>query len=360
MQTLVAPKAQDVNWKSQIHACHISETVDRQSGKSSPNDDDEFDDDGGDSESVLLRPSEQALASGAPTVEHPGLCFMRPGNIPMLLTLDESTLKYILQTLRTFPSSFAQEDKALYIHPKLIREMPVSRAAAKIFSICKNATRLRSSADRAVITQELELRVQELLNYAYKNKPDIQGLLTSVQALILAQITLSFGPLSKGPINLKALSKRTRDLRAVGLWSYKLWSSAPWVLPNASSPEQAWLFAESVRRTLIVAHLVTDTFAVLMTGTFKFTGFVSALPYDSRTELWENPEGPLTGVESDLLSTGKSTLLSFRQLVNRFEDGVLTSKDVGHFERMLLVACRGYRMVMNRLGACAGNGQWSD
>lgn len=301
-------------------------------------------------EQKLLQRQQKAIANGTPSVDNPALHFVRPAPVPMFMTLDDATCRYLLQTLRTFPASFADQGKSLFIHPRLMRDMPVNRVAEKIFNLCKRATRLRSSADRLALTHDLDLRVQELINHTHREKPGTQGLLSAVQALILAQITLHLGALSTRGVGSETLSQRTRELKLLGAWSYRLWTSAPWTLPNASNTKQSWLFAESVRRTLLVSHLLTDTLAVLCTGSFKFTGFVATLPYDSRTDFWEDPEGPPAGLEVDCLSGTTSTLLSFRQLVIMFEDGLLTSKDVGNFERMLLVACRGYRMVMNRIG----------
>ena len=293
---------------------------------------------------------DMAFANGTPSIDDPGVHLIRPFNAPTFFTLDDATTRYLLQTMRTLPTSFADSGQSLFIHPRVLQEIPVNRIASKIFSLCRYATKLRSASDRQVVSTELELRVQELINYFSRVRPGVQDLLVSVQALMLASITLGLGALSKGPVDVRTLKKRSSDLRVLGQWSTKLWNSAPWTLPNATSPEQSWLFAESVRRTLITSHLLTDVFAVLCTGSFKFTGFISTLPFDARHEWWDDVQGPPDGMGEDDLYGEKSKLVSYRQLVVRFEDGALTSREIGSFQKLMLVACRGYRTVCNRFG----------
>ena len=268
------------------------------------------------------------------------------------LTADESTTKYMLQALRTLTLTFADEGKSLFIHPRLMRDISINPVITEIFKACKVATKLQSSACRGAARRRLKSQVQGLISHTYKNIPDGQGLLLSLQALILAEITLCFGVLSVYSRDPMVLREDSKEVKIIGFWSWKLYSSGPWApLPNASGAEQAWLFAESVRRTLLVGHLFGDMFDIVVTGTFNFTGFVSTLPYDLRTEFWEHPEGPPAGLVVDSLGQTKSSLQSFRQLVIRFEDGLLTPKNVSSFERMLLVACRGYRAVMAQIGS---------
>ena len=288
----------------------------------------------------------EAMNRGVSFANNPGLTFLRPTIWPTQLTLDDDTFFYIMRTLRNSAVTFAQGGKTTFIHPRLMRDMPSNEIIARIFQLCCYANTLTSLADRAHARRDLEEMVQNLIQHTNRCNPNLQCLLLAMQALIMAQITLTVGnrDWEKGV----TLDQRIQDLKVLTAWSHSLYGSAPWTQLNAVNANQSWLFAESIRRTLLISHMLCGTVEILQYGAFGFNGLVGTLPYDYRTELWDQPDGP--GDDMDGCAVARtSKLKSFRQLVYEFESGELKPRDVGHFERLLLVACRGHTSVSVRI-----------
>jgi hypothetical protein len=133
--------------------------------------------------------------------------------------------------------------------------------------------------------------------------------------------------------------ERTNDVIIV--LARKLWQQAPYQLPSTMSPWRAWLFGESVRRTIIFAHIVAATYSLMKQGYALRTPFVDALPFDMRTWLWE--------VRSEdawarLYSNTASPMVSLYEYC-----ALLESEQVGcfsTFEGILVAACKGKELPL--------------
>lgn len=277
----------------------------------------------------------------APQLVFANRIYDQPTCYPVVLTVDDESMQYILRVLRNMPSNA----ESMYIHQDLAQSIQRPRAAVKVESLIAGASQQLDHEDQARLTQDLERAIRELIAYTHRAKPEIDTLLVCVQALLGAEITLSIGRLSSCSIPKGFHTCRSKQLRVLSQWCWKLWEQAPWTLPKSTCVRQSWLFAESIRRTLLVSHIFCDSAAVMRTGVFKFSGFVSTLPYDSRTWLWWNKaEVPLVTAHAE------AELQSFRQLVLRFESGMILEGEVDELEALMLVACRGHRVVSQQLG----------
>lgn len=69
--------------------------------------------------------------------------------------------------------------------------------------------------------------------------------------------------------------------------SHRLWLEAPTSLPRIMSPRNSWLLAESIRRTIIAAHVLSTTMQLLTTGIVQYSPFLASLPFDSRVAMWD-------------------------------------------------------------------------
>lgn len=125
----------------------------------------------------------------------------------------------------------------------------------------------------------LQRQIVSLIQTA-KKTTDFEELVACVQALTLAQCL----QLSEGNIRGPAVEKSLEFLAAL---ARRMWYLVPRELPSSMSPWHAWMFGETVRRTIVFSHLVIAAFSFLTRGYACRTPFIDALPFDGRTYLWD-------------------------------------------------------------------------
>lgn len=223
------------------------------------------------------------------------------------------------------PVLFAQGHSP-FIHPCLYGKAlprPI-REMRDLCNLCLADGRLSSSK----LYQLLQRQTLSLLQLA-KKAANFEELLAYVQALVLAQCI----QLSNDKINNQTLDKLNDII--VNL-SRKLWSEVPSQLPSTMTPWRAWLFAESVRRTIIYSHIAGAAHMLRTLGYACRTPFVDALPFDSRTWLWE--------VQSEdhwarLNSNVNLPMVSLYEYTTRLEFG--QTEAYSNFEGVIVATCRG-------------------
>ena len=130
-------------------------------------------------------------------------------------------------------------------------------------------------------------------------------------------------------------------LKHLDRWILQLWKQAPSQVPSTFSKTKAWLFAESVRRTMIMSYLIRWLHAVKTEGHFLHTPVIEALPFDLRTSFWDR----IGEVSSDVNIGTK--LVSYREYRDMWDDGQLHGATT--FGTMMLVAFRGKNAVQVRI-----------
>ena len=154
-----------------------------------------------------------------------------------------------------------------------------------------------------------------------------EDILASVQALMLYLSIRLFD----GDTQQRRLAESY--VHTLGQWARQLWKTAPSQTPGSLSPWQAWVFAESVRRSILVACLIHSA---IKRGYSEHTLFVEALPFDLHTTKWDAQ----STMDWELIDPQpRSSMVSYREYVERFSDG--QAKSVKEFETLLLIACYG-------------------
>lgn len=241
-------------------------------------------------------------------------------------TREPEIIQLILSGMRNLPVSFAQEMQSIFIHPRLYGKSlpPPMREIHAICNLCL-ADGKRDSSELQLLVKQ---RIPRLL-WSAKRSASYEELLACVQALILAQcIRLS----DKGgdQRSFKAANEMLLEL------AYKLWQQAPYQLPSSMSPWRAWIFAESVRRTIITCHMLNGVFSMVRQGYANRTPFVDALPFDVRTWLWS-----IESEEAWMEASSSSTLpmVSLYEYTSMLEAGQVQGSAT--FEKLVLAACKG-------------------
>ncbi|PCG99276.1 Hypothetical protein PENO1_050500 [Penicillium occitanis (nom. inval.)] len=191
----------------------------------------------------------------------PAIC--RPGH--------EDAFELVRLGFQTVPGMLKAEKPAVFVHPKLkMRHYSYDHVA--IF---------RKMGNEAVN----ERNFKNLLHLNIKTVP-MEEALTAVQALLIYFANFLFAP-SEGE-----QFDTVQYLNTLFAWTQALFPSAQNEMPRDQSPWQEWLFAESVRRTILMSYAIT-----MATSSFKYGYcanwlFVESLPFDSRAGLWmaESPQ----------------------------------------------------------------------
>jgi hypothetical protein len=267
----------------------------------------------------------------------------------VILTFDQPTVKYLTDHLRTFPMAFVRNGSTLFIHRQLYQD-GLPDPLQDIFALCAMDIH-HSQANQHIISRAISSSASHLIQSIPSTHTFISKL-AFVQSLILLQIMTLYSPTVDQALRQQA----ERRMPLLKVWAVKLYQSAPSYLPASMSPRQAWILAESCRRTIHLCHMVSGLYSMLKFGCFALTLFVEALPLNRNGHLWDdnlyfNQTAPETDLSFPRLN--EADLISYRELTDLWEEGQF--RQPGLFEEMLLAACKGIGNV-NR-GAQAADSQ---
>jgi Fungal Zn(2)-Cys(6) binuclear cluster domain len=233
----------------------------------------------------------------------------------------------ITQAVCRAPRLFAQGE-SFFIHP-CVYGKTLPRSVRDILSLC---SMYESDSDSQPSPPKLGMLLQRQIVSLLKSSKelsDFEDLVACVQALTLAQcIQLSNGNI-RGPGVEKSL-----DILAV--LARNLWYAVPRQLPSSMSPWRAWVFAETVRRTIVFSHLVIAAFSFLTRGYACRTPFIDALPFDGRTYLWDARS------EDEWENINSGTDLPMVSLIE-YADLLQSGRTLcfSSFEGLIITTCRG-------------------
>ncbi|EED14236.1 conserved hypothetical protein [Talaromyces stipitatus ATCC 10500] len=233
----------------------------------------------------------------------------------------------VAKVVRQAPGLFVQ-GQSFFIHPQVYGNS-LPRPVRDIHALCalyENDKDYQLSPVK--LSTLLQRQIVSLIQTA-KKTTDFEELVACVQALTLAQCL----QLSEGNIRSPAVEKSLDILAAL---AHRMWSLVPCELPSSMSPWHAWMFGETVRRTIVFSHLVIAAFQFLTRGYACRTPFIDALPFDGRTYLWDarseqdwakystQSDFPMVSVieYADLLQSGRALCFS-------------------SFEGLIIATCRG-------------------
>ncbi|KAF2097013.1 hypothetical protein NA57DRAFT_57622 [Rhizodiscina lignyota] len=215
------------------------------------------------------------------------------------------TQAYLVNTLRYYPELYCSTGKTPFIHPLLSEMRLVSSPRAKeVFDACVSYHYVGNYAG----LWDLKSAAQRLIE-SRPAEGGFEGLLSAVQALLLAEMALLFAPDAVSDDEAGLL------LRTLSAWTKLLYSRVPQHLPASLTAWQAWTYAESVRRTILLAHILVDTFAAVRSGVFLHSVFLDALPFDSRTYLWDAETDPGRSLEG-------SPMISYKEFTEVWKAGL--------------------------------------
>ncbi|KAJ5753984.1 uncharacterized protein N7511_008137 [Penicillium nucicola] len=242
---------------------------------------------------------------------------------------DPNIVQFLVAGLRGLPVEFATSRKTLFIHPGLYTS-GLPTAVREVHNICKlNMFHDRNGETSFTLLSILRQQSIELCR-RLNHTANFEELLGCSQALVLIQCILALN--RNG--NSDAYSEATSTMLA-GI-AGKLWQQAPIQLPQTLSLRHAWLLAESVRRTIIVCFMLRSAYSLNTRNYSVRTPFVDSLPFDLRTNLWDD-DSP-TSWEHVLLQSDASMVS-----LHEWSDGMAAGRvhEISHFSELILAACKG-------------------
>lgn len=203
---------------------------------------------------------------------HSGLRVYNPRHLEVIRMFDQLSLDRMSNILQSFPAEFSQHGATSFIHPGLY-ESNLPLPLQQIHSICGSH---QISGHGKLDT--LRLTIQHLLGSA-KQAKSLAETVSYAQAINLAQIIrlLQYRDVSEDV---------EHDNQEMWTLTHQLWQSAPISLPCTLSPWQAWLYSETIRRTIMICNILLGVYSSLRRGYAVHSLCVEALPFDMRTELW--------------------------------------------------------------------------
>ncbi|EAL86297.2 uncharacterized protein AFUA_3G00140 [Aspergillus fumigatus Af293] len=249
----------------------------------------------------------------------------RPLQLEIPKSYPQQIVRFLVHCMREFPIAFAHSRKTHFIHPDLYKsKMPTQIIAA--YDLCKLHAQIDQGKGTGTATLGPRLR-QQLINLLdqFRHAKSFEELLACAQALILLQcIVLLRDDQNKYS---DGVSCSLADL------GHRLWQQAPFQLPHALSPRRAWIYAESVRRTIIVGFMLRSVYSLQRRNYSIRTPFIDSLPFDVRTSLWDAPgqawvDGP-----------SEADMVSLHEYSGMLESGQI--HEITPFGSLILAACRG-------------------
>ncbi|CAI7670315.1 unnamed protein product [Penicillium crustosum] len=224
---------------------------------------------------------------------------------------DPNIIRFLVAGLRDLPANFAETRKTLFIHPDLYPN-GLPTPVREVHNICRLNMQTGQTGRVSVTLLSMLRQYSADLCRRLCHAATFEELLACSQALVLIQCMLVLNEDGNACPYSEAISVMLAGIGG------KLWQQAPIQLPQTLSPRCAWLLAESVRRTIIVCFMLRSAYSLYTRNYTVRTPFIDSLPFDLRTNLWDENSGTAW---QDALSDSKSSMVSLNEWSNGLAAG---------------------------------------
>lgn len=269
------------------------------------------------------------LSFNPSSCDSPGYCVfktlqMRPGDVDPAVCQPghEDAFELVRLGFQSVPETLKADKPAVFVHPKLKwRNQGYD-----------HLTKFRTTGNAAVNEQNMT----NLLRLNIKTVPREEAL-TAVQALLVYIATLVFNP------NISEQPDSYRYMNTLSEWTQTLFPSTEDEMPRGPSPWQEWLFAESIRRTILMSYALTMSMSSFKYGYCANWLFLESLPFDCRAGLWM-AESPQAWIAAAQVRTGEEVgekLQSFHE----YSESLVGVKDNFHGDVFLKLIVNSHNGV---------------
>ncbi|KAJ5579797.1 uncharacterized protein N7459_005782 [Penicillium hispanicum] len=245
---------------------------------------------------------------------------------PDVAFLDKWSTSQLLRSIKGFPRMFARHRSTPFIHPRLY-ETHLPDAIQDAFSVSASYC-MKSAETEDTVFRILESKAAQLVRQDCQTLP-LEDLLAAVQALMLFHTMQLFD----GDIRQRSIAEQNLDV--LRTWTLELHMRASTSGPAATW--EAWVFSESVRRTVILATIIDDIYSVLKVGFCTSVPTLRILPFTATTGLWDASSSNSWLAES---RRSGSRMVLYGDFSQDWREGQTGGK-LDSFQKLLLTPCMG-------------------
>lgn len=243
--------------------------------------------------------------------------------------LNEEQLLFMVSRMRSFVPTLTFTGSNPFVHSHLYKS---AQPAAFQDSIALSALYLaKTKQNTEILVKSIAQKIDGLI--AGSNSWTVQEHLAAVQALLTYQLIRLFDG------DMGAQAAAARQNRLLELWTAHLWKRS-FAEPIAfSKPWDAWVFYESLRRTVMMSVFMRGGWSALtQDGLCDQVPVLARLPMSKGDGFWdlgeEEFEKQVAGVD------GRDQLIAYGDFSLNWMPGDDMSK-LTEYQRLLLAPCRG-------------------
>lgn len=251
-----------------------------------------------------------------------------------VVKIDKWSTENTFAFIKGFSHMFAKHRQTPFIHSRLY-ESDLPDAISDAFTVSA-AYCTKNTETEDMVFRILETKSSQLAYRDYQHE-SIANLLAATQALMIFQtIQLFDGNIRQRSIAERDIIHLKSMVEQLRVRSIELRSALTW---------QAWIFGESLRRTVLLAYMIEDIFHMLQKGYCSNVPTLSVLPITIGGNLWE--------AKSDVswqnkVVNGDLNIVLYNDFSSAWKKGHFRDK-LSSFEKFLLRPCLGeeYREVLD-------------
>ena len=251
------------------------------------------------------------------------------------MVVDEEILVWALSHLRLIPDLMAHNKPSPFVHAQVY--LDTEDAMARMNHVLKLHESISRNSASNVISPSRNVHFQHLIQTVVTGL-SMTDVLISTYELTLYLIIYLCNDL---PSSYQSEAERYLDL--VMDWTKHLWTTVPNQLSSTLSQWQAWVIAESARRTIIASFLVKSAVSILRYGYCVYQNFLESLPFDPRPGLWEAMSEAEWHSALELQGGKAADLVSFREFIEKSD--ISHIREEGLFQKMLLLGYHGRKAL---------------
>lgn len=244
--------------------------------------------------------------------------------------LNDAQVVYIVRNMSAFVSNMADSGTTSFLHKDLYgaHEPQAYQDAVAISALHLNKT----VRNQRILSRAIMAKIASMANNS--KEWTLPQHLAAVQAMIIYQVIRLYDP----DLNLQGEAEKHNNL--LQIWSARLWKRAFDEPQTFESEYAAWVFNESLRRTVMMSVFVRCGWSCLTRG-----GYADQVPVLARLPLTRDFDAwGCTQDDWDLRPVGilgeEEALLSYGDMAGSWRHDRRV-EELDPFNRMLLAACRG-------------------
>jgi hypothetical protein len=238
--------------------------------------------------------------------------------------LSTEQIRFLVRSLRSVIPSLAYTGSTLFIHKTLYRtyQLPAYQDSVAISALYL----ARTPETQHILASTISAKIANLSDES--STWTLPQHLAAVQALLMYQIIRLFDP------SAALQSSAVKHNPLLELWAAHLWKRS-FASPYLNTPYLSWIFAESLRRTVMLSVFVRCCWSCVTRG-----GLADQVHVLARLPVWRGA-GAWESEEAEWASRrGGCGLTSYEELAGSWNK----ERNVGgldRLERLLVAACRG-------------------